>query len=145
MARASRRLSNPAAAHVHGARGGPAASAAPLCGAPKSGCDHRGLYWLFRRTHCDGTEHEVPMTKHSRHERVKRAEQSERMRQVEAAYGDRVPQATAEAFALAVQRARERGPEPPPADMAPGTQPRPPRPGHEPRPPKEPARSKRRW
>lgn len=85
------------------------------------------------------------MTKHSRHERDKRAEQSERMRQVEAAHSERIPQATAEAFALAVQRARERGPEPPPADMAPGTPPRPPRPGHEPRPPKEPARSKRRW
>jgi len=49
-----------------------------------------------------------------------------------------------QAFELEVQTARARGPEPRPADMAPGTAPRPPRPGREPKPPKEPARQRKR-
>ena len=72
-------------------------------------------------------------TKHSRRERERRAADSERVRQVEAAWNAVVPPAVAKAFATAVERAHGRGPEPRRPDMAPGTQPRPPRPGHEPK------------
>lgn len=83
------------------------------------------------------------MTKHSKRERERRAEETERVRQIEAAWMGSVPPATAKAFALGVEAARARGPQERPPDMAPGTAPRPPRPGHEPRPPKEPARPRR--
>lgn len=83
------------------------------------------------------------MAKHSSRERERRAQETERVRQIEAAWMGSLPAATASEFARSVQAARERGPEERPADMAPGTPPRPPRPGHEPRPPKEPARPRR--
>lgn len=83
------------------------------------------------------------MTKHSKRERERRTEETERVRQIEAAWMGSLPAATAKAFAADVEAARARGPEPRPADMAPGTLPRPPRPGHEPRPPKEPQRPRR--
>lgn len=83
------------------------------------------------------------MTKHSKRERERRAQENERVVQIEAAWRASVPSATAAAFARSVEAARERGPAPRQPDMAPGTAPRPPRPGHEPRPPKEPARPRR--
>ncbi len=83
------------------------------------------------------------MTKHSKRERERRAEETERVRQIEATWMGSIPPATAKAFALGVEAARARGPQVRPPDMAPGTAPRPPRPGHEPRPPKEPARPRR--
>lgn len=85
------------------------------------------------------------MTKHSRHEREKRAQETERVREIEAAWLGSLPPATAHAFTLAVEAARARGPLPPPPDMAPGTPPRPPRPGREPKPPKEQTRSRRSY
>lgn len=84
------------------------------------------------------------MTKHSRPERVRRAAESERIREIESAWMRSVPPDAARQFAEDVAAARARGPLPPPPDMAPGTKPRPPRPGHEPKPPKEPARSRSR-
>ncbi len=83
------------------------------------------------------------MAKHSKREREQREAETERVRQIEAAWMGSLPAAAAKAFALSVQEARERAPRGRPADMAPGTQPRPPRPGHEPRPPKEPVRPRR--
>jgi hypothetical protein len=85
------------------------------------------------------------MTKHSRREREQRIAETERIKEIESAWVRSVPAETAAVFAAAVQAARERGPQPKPPDMAPGTPPRPPRPGREPRPPKEPARSRRSW
>jgi hypothetical protein len=83
------------------------------------------------------------MAKHSRVERERRAQETERVKEIEDAWMKSLPAATAEAFARSVKAARERPPRERPADMAKGTQPRPPRPGHEPRPPKEAARSDR--
>jgi hypothetical protein len=77
------------------------------------------------------------MAKHSRRERERRSAETERVKQVEAAWLGSLPPATAKAFALSVEAARARGPEAPRPDMAPGTPPRPPRPGREPKPPKE--------
>jgi hypothetical protein len=74
------------------------------------------------------------MTKHSRFEREKRAQEAERTKQIEAAWYGSLPPDTAKAFARDVEAARARGPLPPPPDMAPGTAPRPPRPGREPKP-----------
>jgi hypothetical protein len=84
------------------------------------------------------------MTKRSRHERNARAAEVERVREIESAWTRSIPTETAAAFARTVQAARERGPLPPPPDMAPGTPPQPPRPGREPKPPKDQTRS-RRW
>jgi hypothetical protein len=83
------------------------------------------------------------MTKHSRFERTKRSEETERVRQVEAAWFASLPADTAKAFVRDVEAARARGPIAPPPDMAPGTAPRPPRPGREPKPPKEEPRGRR--
>ena len=83
------------------------------------------------------------MTKHSRNERERRAAETVRVREIEAAWIGRVPPATAKAFAVAVEAARARGPLPRPPDMPPGTRPHPPRPGREPKPPKETTRSSR--
>lgn len=77
------------------------------------------------------------MAKHSKSERERRAAQSARIAEIEAAWMGSVPAATAKSFAMAVEAARARGPLPRQPDMAPGTLPRPPRPGHEPRPKKE--------
>jgi len=73
------------------------------------------------------------MTKHSKFEREKRAAESERVKQVEAAwFGSMSPEA-AKAWTREVEAVRARGPVPPQPDMAPGTAPRPPRPGREPK------------
>ena len=79
--------------------------------------------------------------KRSRSERAQRARETERMREIEAAWFASIPRETAVAFAVEVEAARARGPLPRPPDMAPGTAPNPPRPGREPRPPKEPQRT----
>ena len=83
------------------------------------------------------------MSKHSRYERERRARDSERMKDVQAAWYASIPEATAQAFSREVEAARARGPLPPPPDMAPGTQPNPPRPGREPKPSKDEQRSRR--
>ena len=79
--------------------------------------------------------------KRSRSERDQRARETERMREIEAAWFASLPRDTAVAFAQEVEAARARGPQPRPPDMAPGTAPNPPRPGREPKPPKDPQRS----
>ena len=66
------------------------------------------------------------MTKHSPYERAQRAAETERVKQIEAAW-----------------YASIRGPLPPRPDMAPGTLPNPPRPGREPKPVKEDKRTGR--
>jgi hypothetical protein len=85
------------------------------------------------------------VARHSKHERERRKAETERVREIEAAWMGSVPTATAKAFAESVAAARARGPEAKQPDMPPGTAPRPPRPGHEPRPPKDerPRRSSR--
>jgi len=85
------------------------------------------------------------MTKHSKHERQRRVEESARTAEIERAWLDRIPAPVAAAYAASVQRARERGPWVRPPDMAPGTAPRPPRPGHEPKPKKEDTTTRRRY
>jgi hypothetical protein len=82
--------------------------------------------------------------KHSKFERQKRAEQTERVREIERAWHGSVPSDVAASFQKQVEAMRARGPLPPPPDMAPGTPPRPPRPGHEPKPPKTDERPRRR-
>lgn len=77
------------------------------------------------------------MAKHSKHEREKRAAETDRVREIEAAWMGSVPTAEAKKFTEAVAAARGRAPLERPPDMAPGTRPNPPRPGHEPREPKE--------
>ena len=83
------------------------------------------------------------MTKHSSWERERRDQETIRVREIEAAWIGSVPPAIARAFAVDVEAARARGPEPRRPDMAPGTRPNPPRPGHEPRPPKDAERPRR--
>jgi hypothetical protein len=85
------------------------------------------------------------MTKHSRHERERRATDTVRMKEIEAAWYASLPAATALAFSREVEAARARGPLPPPPDMAPGTRPNPPRPGREPKPAKDEQRSRRSY
>lgn len=86
------------------------------------------------------------MTKHSRRERDQRKQETERIREIEAAWFGSLTPAVREEFTTAVAAARARGPLPPPPDMAPGTLPNPPRPGHEPRPSKdEEQRGRRRY
>ncbi len=77
------------------------------------------------------------MARHSKHERERRTAETERVKQIEAAWLGSLPSATAKAFADAVASARARGPQEKRPDMAPGTLPRPPRPGREPKPPKD--------
>ena len=72
------------------------------------------------------------MARHSKFERERRSAETERVKQIEAAWMGSLPTATAKAFAESVAAARARGPEEKRPDMAPGTAPRPPRPGHEP-------------
>jgi len=85
------------------------------------------------------------MTKHSKHERERRAAESERVAEIERAWIASIPAPVAAEFAAAVQRAKDRGPWVRPPDMAPGTPPRPPRPGHEPKPKKDDAAPRRRY
>jgi hypothetical protein len=84
------------------------------------------------------------MTKHSRHERERRATDSERMKEIGAAWYGSLSAATAQAFTREVEvaQAREVTRQP---DMAPGTRPNPPRPGREPKPPKDEQRSRRSY
>jgi len=79
-------------------------------------------------------EGEDRLTKHSRAERSKRAEQREATARIQAAWQASIPAAQAKEFNARVAASIERGPAPRPADMAPGTAPNPPRPGHEPKP-----------
>ena len=67
------------------------------------------------------------MTKHSKYEREQRAAETERTKQIAAAWYASMPADTAKQFTREVEAARARGPLPPPPDMAPGTAPRPPR------------------
>ncbi len=83
------------------------------------------------------------MTKRSRHERARRAAETERVRQIEMAWAASTPASVAREFETAVRAAQARGPIPPHPDMAPGTAPNPPRPGHEPKPPKGAERPRR--
>ena len=76
------------------------------------------------------------MTKHSEFERRRRTAERERVAEIELAWRGSIPADVAARFDAQVLAARERGPLPPPPNMAPGTPPRPPRPGHEPKPPK---------
>jgi hypothetical protein len=82
--------------------------------------------------------------KHSRFERERRAQETERIKQIEGAWYASIPRDAAVAFAQDVERARARGPIAPPPNMAPGTAPNPPRPGREPKPPKDAQRTSRR-
>jgi len=77
------------------------------------------------------------VARHSKHERERRTVETERVKQIEAAWLGSLPSGAAKAFADSVAAARARGPQEKRPDMAPGTAPRPPRPGHEPKPPKE--------
>ena len=77
------------------------------------------------------------MARHSKHERERRTAQTERVKQIEAAWLGSLPSPMVKAFAESVAVARARPPQEKRPDMAPGTLPRPPRPGHEPKPPKE--------
>ena len=76
------------------------------------------------------------MTKHSPFERARRAAETERTKQIEAAWYASIPPETLSAFTRDVAAARARGPLAPPPNQAPGTLPNPPRPGHEPKAPK---------
>jgi hypothetical protein len=84
------------------------------------------------------------MVKRSKFERAKRAEETERARQIETAWFGSLPAETRRAFVQDVEAARARGPLPPQPDMAPGTAPNPPRPGFEPKVPKDKRRPARR-
>jgi len=75
------------------------------------------------------------VTKHSKYENDRRAAESVRMKEIEAAWMGSLPTETAKAFKTAVDSARSRPLAEPPANMAPGTLPRPPK--REPRPTKE--------
>jgi ATP-dependent RNA helicase RhlE len=85
-----------------------------------------------------------PPMKHSKHERARRALETEQTAQIAASWSARLDPDVAAAFTRQVVAASERGPLPRQPDMAPGTAPRPPRPGHEPRPPKDAQRPRRR-
>jgi hypothetical protein len=73
------------------------------------------------------------MARHSKHERARRAAETERAREIATAWFASLPSNVAAAFSQDVAAARARGPLPPPPDMAPGTAPNPPRPGREPK------------
>jgi hypothetical protein len=83
------------------------------------------------------------MSKRSAHERARRADEQARMVEVERAWRGSLAPEVGAAFDAQVRAARERGPLPPPPDMAPGTPPRPPRPGREPKAPKADDRPRR--
>jgi hypothetical protein len=60
------------------------------------------------------------VARHSKYERERRSAETERVKQIEAAWMGSVPTATAKAFAESVAAARARGPEEKRPDMAPG-------------------------
>jgi hypothetical protein len=76
------------------------------------------------------------MTKRSPYERARRAAETERTKQIEAAWYAAIPSDAARAFERDVDAARARGPMAAPSNQPPGTLPNPPRPGREPKPPK---------
>jgi hypothetical protein len=69
--------------------------------------------------------------------------ENERLIEIERAWRGSIPADVAASFDAQVKASKERGPLPPPPNMAPGTPPRPPRPGHEPKPPKSDERPRR--
>ena len=75
------------------------------------------------------------MAKHSKFENDRRAAETIRTKEIEAAWLNSLPKPTAEAFQLAVASARARPPQGPYPNMPPGTRPNPP--SREPRPSKE--------
>ena len=75
------------------------------------------------------------MTKHSKHESSKRAAETARLKEIEAAWWGSVDAPVAKKFSDAVAAARARPPMGPPPNQPPGTRPNPPR--REPRPTKE--------
>jgi hypothetical protein len=77
------------------------------------------------------------VAKHSKHENERRAAETARIKEIEAAWLGSLAPDRAKAFVQSVEAARNRPPAERPPDMAPGTRPNPPRPGHEPRVPKE--------
>jgi hypothetical protein len=83
------------------------------------------------------------MSKRSAYHRARKADQQARMIEVERAWRGSLAPDVAAAFDAQVKASKERGPLPPPPDMAPGTPPRPPRPGREPKPPKADDRPRR--
>ena len=84
------------------------------------------------------------MAKHSKYEREMRAQQAEKVRQLESAWVAALPADGMKAHTRDVDAARARGPLPPPPNQAPGTLPHPPRPGREPKPVKDDERPRRR-
>ena len=83
------------------------------------------------------------MTKRSEFERARHAAANVRIAEIERAWRGSIPADAASKFDAQVRAAKERGPLPPPPNMAPGTMPRPPRPGHEPKPKKLDERERR--
>ena len=75
------------------------------------------------------------MAKHSKFENERRAAETARMKEIEAAWAGSLPKPVADEFKAAVAAARARPPAAPPPNMAPGTRPNPPK--REPRPTKE--------
>ncbi len=75
------------------------------------------------------------MARHSKYENERRAAETARVKEIEAAWMGSLPKPVAEAFVSAVAAARARPPQGPAENMAPGTRPNPPK--HEPRPTKE--------
>ncbi len=75
------------------------------------------------------------MTKHSKFENERRAAETTRLKEIEAAWIGSLTKPAAEAFNAAVAAARSRPPQEPSPNMAPGTRPNPPK--REPRPSKE--------
>jgi len=75
------------------------------------------------------------MAKHSKFEQDRRAAETIRIKEIEAAWLSSLSKPTADAFNLAVAAARARPPREPNPNMEPGTRPNPPK--REPRPSKE--------
>jgi hypothetical protein len=75
------------------------------------------------------------MGKHSRYEKERRAAETVRVKEIEAAWFGSLSKPDAAAFTTAVVAARERPPQGPYPNMEPGTRPNPPK--REPRPTKE--------
>ena len=67
------------------------------------------------------------MAKHSKFEKERRAAESTRVKEIEAAWFGSLPKSAAEAFVGAVEAARARPDPGPPPNQPPGTRPNPPR------------------